>query len=191
MSERDAKKYRILEAAMEIFSAKDYHEATVEEIAKKAGVGKGTIYQYFPSKQAILGSLYEYRHDVYFSGVEKLLNDNAGMENILAEIVSFHVDNVNEVKILIKSLLFSKELAELQPPDKNIFFQIDELVGLIWQKGIENGELKEIDRQIFSSYLVGVMLSVGAHMVMNPYGEMNLEEVKREFTKLALNGIMK
>lgn len=191
MSERDAKKNRILEAAMEIFSAKDYHEATVEEIAKKAGVGKGTIYQYFPSKQAILENLCEYRHDEYLAGVKKLLNYDAGMEKILAEMVSFHIDNVNEVKLLIKNLLFSKELAELQPPDKNLIFRIDELVGMIWQKGIEKGELKDIDRQIFSSYLVGVMFSVGAHMVMNPYGEMNLEEVKREFTKLALNGIMK
>lgn len=191
MSERDAKKSRILAAAMEIFAAKDYHEATVEEIAKKAGVGKGTIYQYFPSKQAILGNLYEYRHDIYLSGVEELLSADASMEQILTEIVSFHVDNVNEVKLLIKSLLFSKELADLQPPDKNLFSQVDELVGMIWQKGIENGELKEIDRQIFSSYLVGVMLSVGAHMVMNPYREMDIEEVKREFTKLALNGIMK
>ena len=65
----DLKRYRILEAATEIFSTKDYHEAKVEEIAKKAGVGKGTIYQYFPSKQAILDNLYLYRRNQYLDEV--------------------------------------------------------------------------------------------------------------------------
>ena len=36
-SKGDLKRYKILEAATDIFSTKDYHEATVEEIAKKAG----------------------------------------------------------------------------------------------------------------------------------------------------------
>lgn len=43
----------IVRAARKVFSKKDFREATVDEIAAGAGLAKGTVYQYFPSKQEI------------------------------------------------------------------------------------------------------------------------------------------
>ena len=53
MVEKANKRELILAAARETFGEKGYHNTTSEEIAKKAGVGKGTIYQYFDSKHDI------------------------------------------------------------------------------------------------------------------------------------------
>ncbi|MGD6846677.1 TetR/AcrR family transcriptional regulator [Rossellomorea aquimaris] len=44
----------IMEAAKHIFSEKGYQQASMAEIAKDAGVGTGTIYNYFPSKGSLL-----------------------------------------------------------------------------------------------------------------------------------------
>lgn len=44
----------IMEAGKHIFSEKGYQQASMAEIAKDAGVGTGTIYNYFPSKGALL-----------------------------------------------------------------------------------------------------------------------------------------
>ena len=44
----------IMEAAKTIFSEKGFEPASMAEIAKDAGVGTGTIYNYFPSKGALL-----------------------------------------------------------------------------------------------------------------------------------------
>ena len=46
-------KERILEAALEIFSQKGFHPATTDEIAERAGVGKGTLYRYFETKDKL------------------------------------------------------------------------------------------------------------------------------------------
>ncbi len=43
----------IVAAARKVFSKKDFRDATVDEIAEVAGIAKGTVYQYFPSKQEI------------------------------------------------------------------------------------------------------------------------------------------
>jgi AcrR family transcriptional regulator len=43
----------ILESARRVFAAKGFHQATVDEIAEVAGVAKGTLYLYYPSKRAI------------------------------------------------------------------------------------------------------------------------------------------
>lgn len=109
----DLKRYRILEAATEIFSTKDYHEAKVEEIAKKAGVGKGTIYQYFPSKQAILDNLYLYRRNQYLDEVRELLLAKENVADILADLISFHVDNVHAMRILLRSLVANDDIEHM------------------------------------------------------------------------------
>lgn len=189
-SKGDLKRYKILEAATDIFSTKDYHEATVEEIAKKAGVGKGTIYQYFSSKQAILENLYLHQRRRYMDEVKTLLEGNCSVAEVLASLVSFHVDNVSSTRILIKSLMDNEDL-ESFPADEELMSNIDELTDLIWQKGIESGEIKEIDRRIFSSYLVGVMISAVVHMVAHQQTPPNLAEVKKEFVTLALHGMLK
>jgi len=50
---RDTRK-RILDSAIAVFGAKSFHKATVRDIARGAGLGIGTIYSYFPSKEAVL-----------------------------------------------------------------------------------------------------------------------------------------
>ncbi len=49
----------ILEAAAQIFSDAGYARATTNRIAERAGVSIGSLYQYFPNKDAILHSLLE------------------------------------------------------------------------------------------------------------------------------------
>jgi AcrR family transcriptional regulator len=47
----------ILDAAMEVFAERGYHVASLDEIARTAGVSKALIYEHFPSKQALWASL--------------------------------------------------------------------------------------------------------------------------------------
>src|ERR1043166_527487 len=55
----------ILEAAEQIFARHDYHEVLMEDVAQACGVGKGTLYRYFPSKHALYLA-------VMFEGIERL-----------------------------------------------------------------------------------------------------------------------
>jgi len=48
----------ILAAALACFVAEGFHGTAVPEVAKKAGVATGTIYHYFPSKEALVNALY-------------------------------------------------------------------------------------------------------------------------------------
>ncbi|MDY6909625.1 MAG: TetR/AcrR family transcriptional regulator [Thermodesulfobacteriota bacterium] len=52
---------KILDAALELFSVKGFHQATVDEIADRAGVGKGTLYRYFSNKEALFHELVQSR----------------------------------------------------------------------------------------------------------------------------------
>ena len=48
----------ILEAALRLFVTRGFHGTAVPDVARKAGVAAGTIYHYFPSKEALVNALY-------------------------------------------------------------------------------------------------------------------------------------
>jgi len=51
------KKNLILDAAIKVFADKGYHYATIEDIAKEAGIAKGSIHAYFENKLDVLLSI--------------------------------------------------------------------------------------------------------------------------------------
>lgn len=52
------KREAIMNAALDLFVERGFHGVAVPEIAEKAGVGAGTIYRYFESKEALVNVLY-------------------------------------------------------------------------------------------------------------------------------------
>ena len=52
---------RILQASLTVFSQFGFHEATVRQIAERAGIAPATLYEYFPSKERVLQELFERR----------------------------------------------------------------------------------------------------------------------------------
>lgn len=54
---------QILDALQELLEEKNITHISVSEIARKAGIGKGSIYYYFPSKDAILDALVERNYE--------------------------------------------------------------------------------------------------------------------------------
>src|SRR5271156_2620738 len=56
---RLARRRQLLDAAMEVFVARGYHAAAMDEIAERAGVSKPVLYQHFPGKQELYLALLE------------------------------------------------------------------------------------------------------------------------------------
>lgn len=71
-TERGAdKRDAILVAALELFVERGFHGTAVPEIAERAGVGAGTIYRYFASKEAIVNAVYQRHKAGVFARVMK------------------------------------------------------------------------------------------------------------------------
>jgi AcrR family transcriptional regulator len=54
------KKSLIIEAAARVFANRGYNSTLIAEIATEAGIGKGTIYEYFPSKEDLFFAVFEW-----------------------------------------------------------------------------------------------------------------------------------
>lgn len=53
----EARPDEVLDAALELFTRRGFTHTTVEQVARRAGLSKGTVYLYFPSKKALLAGL--------------------------------------------------------------------------------------------------------------------------------------
>src|SRR5438105_3013209 len=53
------KREAILDAALELFAERGFHGTAVPLVAEKAGVGAGTVYRYFESKEKLVNALYQ------------------------------------------------------------------------------------------------------------------------------------
>lgn len=67
---KDNRRTRIREAALELFERKGFDATTVDEIAALADVGKGTFFNYFPTKQSVLADYYQRLSDEFLNIAE-------------------------------------------------------------------------------------------------------------------------
>jgi len=65
------KNERILSAACQLFAESDFHNVSMEDVAVSAGVGKGTLYNYFQSKDDLYFSILQSRLEKLLDVLEK------------------------------------------------------------------------------------------------------------------------
>ena len=88
--EREAKLQSILDAALDVFAQKGFAEARLEDVAVRAGIGKGTIYLYFSSKEALFEGLVHSGIAVPIEAVEaKILALDLPVEALLRTLFTF------------------------------------------------------------------------------------------------------
>jgi AcrR family transcriptional regulator len=83
---------RLVSAASAAFTEHGADDASLEEIARRAGVGIGTLYRHFPNRQALLEAVYRDQVDVLSDRAERLsesADPGAALEEWLRALVSF------------------------------------------------------------------------------------------------------
>lgn len=76
---RQEKKELIMEVSLELFAENGFHATSISQIAKKANISKGLVYNYFESKKELLDALIDHGFDSIFQ------NFNINQDGILTE----------------------------------------------------------------------------------------------------------
>lgn len=82
--DKEVRRHAILDAAESLFLAQPDRIAAVAEVAETAGLAKGTVYLYFPSKEEMLLSLHERHVATFFAALMRLLSGRrrAGFDEV-------------------------------------------------------------------------------------------------------------
>ncbi|MBS3769471.1 MAG: TetR/AcrR family transcriptional regulator [Bacteroidales bacterium] len=172
---REEKRSKILDAALELFGREGYHNGSISKVAKKAGISKGLVYNYFNSKEDIVRAILN-------SGIEEMLNIfDTNHDGVLekSEIEYFLNEMFNHLKNNQKfwKLYFSISLQpEIYPLIKE---KIDELSQPIMEMVVHYFEATgfedpQAETMIFAALLDGVSF----HYIMDP-DNYPLEQVRQ------------
>ncbi len=155
---------QIIEAAFEVFGECGLAKSRLEDIAKRAGVSKGTIYLYFPNKEDLFREMIRQTAVATIASAEKTLTQGTPTEQLCAVMRGYW----KFVRTPVFSTIYRLVLGELhQFPDLARFYA-DEVVarGLklfsgIIRRGVETGEFREIDPMVAARMLVALTIMNG------------------------------
>ncbi len=108
---------RILDAAARIFETRGYRDTTTNHVAELAGVSIGSLYQYFPNKDALLVGLAERHLDEAVPRLadvsERLRRDEPDIATVCRTLVA-EIDELNRSDRLHRLLWVSPRTAEIE-----------------------------------------------------------------------------
>lgn len=96
----------ILQAANELIDRSGMGEFNTNEIAKRAGVSVGSLYQYFPSKEAVLAALVRDMRQDMLNDFKLAIKDSEGqsfeaaIKALIQASLNHHLDNPNRTETL-------------------------------------------------------------------------------------------
>ncbi len=156
---RARKRAQILEAASRIFATRVYHLVTMEEIARVARVGKGTLYRYFPSKE----DLYVAILDEAFGFLIRRLEAERSAAVAPATALQRMIDAIVETfaRHLPYFRLIHRGEGRLFLRKKQVIrarrVHIARLVAEVLDRGVETGAFRKVDRTLAPSMLIGMV----------------------------------
>ncbi len=98
--DREGKRDQILSAAAAVFSYSGYAKASVDEIAKRAGVGKGSVYQVAESKEELFILTVEREVHVWHEAIEKLIDESVPADQLLVSVSAEAMRTVHDNALL-------------------------------------------------------------------------------------------
>lgn len=157
---------KIIAAAVNLISTKDVKTATMREIARSAGLGDATIYNYFPTKEAIV---YGYYEDKFDQVVEKLKTIADFHEYTFQEQLQTFFETKLDILLADREFLektfkmtffaLSQHYTRIRPiKDKFMTIIEDIFANAVEAKEIPDQVFKELTMQIFWEYYIGVVI---------------------------------
>ena len=93
---RGDKRPRLVTAATAVFAEKGYASTRVADIAERAGVGKGTVYEYFSSKEELLFAVFESINEEISTRVSATLSKNGSAREKLLALLQLGAKVISE-----------------------------------------------------------------------------------------------
>jgi TetR/AcrR family transcriptional regulator, fatty acid metabolism regulator protein len=189
--EKNNKYHQILEAAVKVFARQGFHQSTVAQIAKEAGVADGTIYLYFKNKDDILVQFFNFRAKQVFESfreeVDRAETSSDKLRNLVRRhLAEFQRDRDGAVVYQVETHQSSR-LAEAQIKEMSKMYR--DLISEIIEQGQQEGTIrKDLYVGLVKRFIIG-----GVDEVINTWlhsdGEYDLVSMADPLVELFMKGV--
>jgi len=156
----------LLQAATEVFARDGYEKANINRISKTAGFAKGTIYNYFESKRALMLALIHETAGVHLEYITAHVMQEDDAERRLQRFFeagwSVVAEYLPQLRILVHTLYgadeeFRLELWQVYQPMHELIRE--DIISL----GIEQGIFRSVDTNFTTALIMNLYLGIASH----------------------------
>jgi len=185
----------ILQAATEVFAEQGFAAVTVAEIADRAGIGKGTVYEYFSSKDELLFAVFEWMNQRIFERFEELLAEGGTtperlrrMLDIASEVTCEQVDMQAVVLDFWAASRGTKSEERYNQSCLETFRSYRRLAADVIREGQAAGDLNpDIDPEATAVMMVAAIDGLGVQIFFDR--ELDASAITANFAELILTGL--
>jgi len=156
------KRLRIIKGAISVFSRRGFYQAKIEEIAEEAGVGKGTVYEYFSSKEELFLEMFLYIEEKCREMVQRELAGiepfHEKLEKMFAVIMRFLKDYRDMGQILFAGSPPVSEEAQRVLREKNLQM-MGELIAML-EEAAAKGEIRPVNVRAAAQVIMGTLIFI-------------------------------
>ena len=153
---KEATRRRILESAAEVFRERGFDDATTRELARRAGVAAGTIFNYFPSKEAIAAGLIG---ESLVSHDDELRRDDARFDEVLFSFVARNLRALRPLRASLRGALdavLSPGIASNSTPGVDAI-RVEQVAALDALARAHGYEVEALGQQLWWTLWIGVL----------------------------------
>lgn len=151
--DRNQKEQEIIQAAIQVFSERGFEKSSVSQIADRAGIATGGIYNYFRNKEHLFEQCYTHITAVFTKGIKEILRGENRIYNTVLFALRFFKANPSFARIV---LLETKNFAIRFPESKALHIWHNQIAEVIL-RGFRD-ELPEITTREKHRFYVSLML---------------------------------
>jgi TetR/AcrR family fatty acid metabolism transcriptional regulator len=136
----------ILGVAQDVFADKGYYDASIDEIAARAGIAKGTVYLHFAGKEDLLVALVEQQINEFLARLDHVIGERLTvrerLEEILLDVFTRIRAKRNQVLLeLNNGVGLANSVIEKRPELQAQITRATERLAALLEEGKRNGEL--------------------------------------------------
>lgn len=190
----------ILQAARKRFAYYGFSKVTMDEIAKDVGMGKASLYYYFPTKEDLFKAVISHEQDEFIQQAQTFLKTNIAVAEKLHQYVLRRLQYFHELVNLSKLSFHS--LFEMRPLFGDLFERFAsrecEVITEILREGNERDELQVENPQHAATLLLHILQGLRLRILPKFHdtfiNEEHYEQLRQEmllFVNIFLHGIEK
>jgi AcrR family transcriptional regulator len=194
----DARPEEIIEAAIEVFGQQGFARTKLDDVARKAGVSKGTLYLYFDSKDALFRAMMTQRLEAKLASAEEMVNGWTGSSaDLLRAYVTWQWESVNQpqsirlIRLVMSELVSFPELAKWYYQEGIV--RMRAIVEKILERGIASGEFRAGNSSLVARLLQLICVQAAQYRhYLQPYDPVPISsnDMLEGILDLYLHGVM-
>tara|TARA_Y100000768_G_scaffold300560_1_gene234316 strand:- start:953 stop:1549 length:597 start_codon:yes stop_codon:yes gene_type:complete len=161
LEEREMRKQRILEGALEVFKASGLDGATMDQIAQHSGFGKATLYYYFKSKEDVFSAILEDGWIKIWESLEPVIASQKGPRNTFISIMIKIAEIAQDRPGLFEFLFNAPKTIKLEnQPWKEYQHRLYGVIQGLLEDGVNAGEFPKINPDLMFKALGGLFMGL-------------------------------